>query len=92
MLRVLSERETREADFKALGKEGGERESKLLWYCYYNNIPVTKIKDWNGKQIIAGFLITPPNNAADYLLYSPDDARRLEIIERENNRVQESAC
>ena len=91
-MRGLSERETREADFKAIEKEGGERESKLLWYCYYNNIPVTKIKDWNGKQILAGFLISAPDDADDCLLYAPDDARRLEIIERENNRVQESAC
>lgn len=92
MLRVLSKRETQEAAFKALDKDGGERESALLWYCYYNNIPVTKIKDWNGKLITAGFLLTAPDDADDCLLYAPDDARRLKIIKQRNSSIQGAAC
>ena len=91
MLRVLSKRETQNAAMNAEEK-GAKHESQLLWYCYYHNIPVKKINDWNGKQVIAGVLINPPDDADYSELCAPDDPRRLKIIEREISRVQGTKC
>ena len=101
MLRVLSERETRNAAMNAEEK-GSKRESQLLWYCYYHNIPVTRTRDWNGKQVIAGVLINPPDDADYNDLHAPDntdyskwytpDGRKLDRSKPENSRTQGAAC
>ena len=98
MLRVLSKRETQNAAMNAEEK-GAKHESQLLWYCYYHNIPVKKINDWNGKQVIAGVLINPPDDAdyselcapdnTDYSKWYTPDGRRLNRSKPENGSVQE---